>query len=431
MLTIRSLVLAKVETTSGVDASPVQATDAILVEAPDYQCDPTVLERKFVRPDLSPLPFLIGRKLAKLALTTELRGNSVSGSAIGATPPMVSRLFQGCGYAMSTINVGATNLAYSGPYGDASNSTAANAATVAITGVGGTGNPAALPTFTAPVLYNIICTTGGASGTAQVTVRNNNTTQDDQHLSAPITVTSGTAFVLGATGGYLKMTFAGNLVVGDAWRVLVTPGGMVANPISTGQSSLTLYAYFDGILAKLTYCMGTFKITADAGQYAKITFDFIGQYNAVIDSALPTSPVYEKTLPAVVQLSNFTWGDNNTLVAAQWTYDQANQVVPRPDVNGSDGYSGIRIASRNPGGGFNPEAVLEATDPSWSTFAAAKQKTFFAQLGTVLGNMVTIFGPNAQVSAQKFADRDGIRVYDKTIKFARYMGNDEIEFRWL
>ena len=38
---------------------------------------PNVLERNFVRKDLSPMPFIIGRKVASMEFETELRGNGL------------------------------------------------------------------------------------------------------------------------------------------------------------------------------------------------------------------------------------------------------------------------------------------------------------------------------------------------------------------
>ena len=50
-----------------------------------FTVKPNVLERNFVRNDLSPMPFIIGRKIASMEFETELRGNGLQNS--GLSPP--------------------------------------------------------------------------------------------------------------------------------------------------------------------------------------------------------------------------------------------------------------------------------------------------------------------------------------------------------
>jgi len=276
--------------------------------------------------------------------------------------------------------------------------------------------------------------TGGASGTASFAVQSTNPALDTSDTSsAPTVVTSGTtALPLGTSGASVTPTFSGTLVAGSQYYALVVPKCVVLSPISTGFQSITLYLYFDGLLHKMTGAVGTFKISADAGAYPKITFDFIGQYIAPTDTALPTNAVFETTLPPIVQTSGFTWNGNNSLVAAQWTIDMANKVVQRPDINGTDGFLGSTITNRDPSGGFNPEATTVSTNTTdvnaFDDFATSKQKTFVVQAGNTPGNIVGVYAPRAQVSALKYADREGIRVYDQTVKFRRNQGNDEVQF---
>ena len=60
-----------------------------------------MLERDFTRNDLSPLPFIIGRKIASVEFETELRGNGLQNSGLTANAPVIARLFQACGYALT------------------------------------------------------------------------------------------------------------------------------------------------------------------------------------------------------------------------------------------------------------------------------------------------------------------------------------------
>src|SRR6266487_2642706 len=97
----RTLVLAKVESTPGTDAAPTPAADAILVASPSYETDLQILQRDFVRADLSPIGIQVGRKLAHMKFGVELRGNGLQQD--GATDPKIGRLLQGCGFSRTGI----------------------------------------------------------------------------------------------------------------------------------------------------------------------------------------------------------------------------------------------------------------------------------------------------------------------------------------
>ena len=144
---------------------------------------------------------------------------------------------------------------------------------------------------------------------------------------------------------------------------------------------------------------------------------------------MPTG-VYPDTLPPQVELANLTWGSNVNLTTETFTIDGSVNVVQRPDVNSAYGYAGSRISSRAPEGGFNPEAVLEASEPFWQAYTKATAKMFTARVGTAVGNQMAIFGPRVQTSEISFGDRDGIMTYEKSIGFKRWQGDDELIFHF-
>lgn len=418
MMNRKSLVLAKGEGTPGVDAAPTQALDALLVMNPQYSADPKLLQREFVTPFLSPNPALVGRKLAKLKFEVEVRGNGKQNSGVLTDAPMLTRLMNACGYSLAAM---------------------ATAAAMIFPAVADYDNPAssplvawadgaALPTVTVPVLYTIAVTTGGASGTAQVRVTSNNTTEDNPSAT-PVVLTSGSPLSLGTKGSSVTPAWTGNLTVGQKWRVLVCPKGVMAQPNSASSQTITLYHYTDGLLWKITNAQGTMSMKAPAGDLATLTFEFTGQYNAPVDMALPTSPVYETTLPSQVELATLTYGSNNGLVVSEFDFDAGIKISPRSDVNSTDGYNGVRITDRETAGSFKPEAELEANASFWSDFAAGKTRTFFAKVGTVPGNIVGLYGPSVQSQGINPGDKDGILEYDIKLSYTRGpVGDDEVYF---
>lgn len=643
LLTRKALLLAKVETTPGTDALPVASLDAIEVVDPEFSLDPNVLERNVVAPDLSPFAHVIGRKLANITFTTDLKSNGTAQSGnVTANEPKLARLFRGCGYelngrpdratsfttafatnddltmpatmggdhgmvtgdgtvqvyanggtlptgltagtdyfvirksgtafALATTRANAlagTEVTLTGdavgavqvdiltmfkPNDDPSNdgtgvvarinrakgvaasqtltfaanplntetvivgaktytfqtsltdvdgnvligasasdsldnlvaainlgvgagtlyaaATTAHPDSTAVQGAGDTmvatalatgtnGNALASTTtvtgatwgaatyaggadpsdnaFTSPVLYTVEVTTGGAPGVAQLLISSNNAAEDDTTSNTPFVAATKAPFELaGATGSGLSVILDYNeedgtapttLVLGDKWRFMVHPDGVVATPISENFQCLTLYMYEDGLLYRTLANQGTFTVDATAGNFGTVEFTFTGQFTPVTDVALPTDEVFEKTVPQQVELSLLTWGSNVTLKAEQWTFDQANNVVPRPDVNQTDGFSGVRISDRTPAGGFNPEATLVASEDFWGDHSDGAQKVFTARAGTISGNQVGVYAPRVQFSEVGFGDRDGIRSFENSLLFKRLTGNDEAE--WL
>lgn len=526
LLTRRALLLAKREVVAGVDAVPTAALDSILVSDPEFSVDPNVLEREFVSQDLSPFEHIIGRKLASISFTTELKSNGLAQQGdVVVNQPKLARLMQGCGYTLSerqSVHTGFTtdfatnndltliassvgpNTIPNGDHGmktgdgpvevflnggtlptgltaatdyfiirksnfvfalasSFANALAGTEVVLSVADAAGAVQVGGLPTtelipdqgndttvaaaiaayvgyeegaftanaFTEPVLYTLEVTLGGASATAEITITANNDAQDDTTPpQAATVVTTAVQFeIAGVTGSDLwaRFDFTGLLTLGDKWHILVSPPGMMAQPVSTNFDCLTLYFYEDGLRYRTLASQGTFTVDATAGNFGTVEFTFTGQYTAVIDEALPNG-VFETTLPQQIELSILTWGQNFILVVEQWTFDQANNVVPRPDVNKTDGFNGVRIADRTPAGGFNPEATLVADEDFWGDFAAATAKAFFSRAGTAVGNQIIVFGPKVQTSEIAFGDRDGIRAFDHTMLFKRFQGNDEIQW---
>ena len=100
LLTRKAVLQGAMETSYNSPAS-VGASDGFLISNPAFTIKPNVLERNFVRNDLSPMPFIIGRKLASMEFETELRGNGLQNSGLAAQAAMITRLFRASGYAMS------------------------------------------------------------------------------------------------------------------------------------------------------------------------------------------------------------------------------------------------------------------------------------------------------------------------------------------
>lgn len=524
LLSRRGTVQIGIESVYGTPAA-LTNNDGILVSEPEYEIDPSVLERDFVREDLSPLPVIIGRKLSRMTFSTEIRGNGKQHSGLLADAPLISRLFRACGYQLiacpdpqvigvfeigdhanqvtwevssgaratgtltvsdvpdpnDTVTIGSTvytfvavptlpydvdiggdaaisaqNLRHAingtgtpgthygvgtQPHPDVVASGASGSVVVTANAYGTSGNAIAttaagadlswaganlstganVATVTDVMAYYLEVTTGGASGAAQIAVTNGENDPDDDTAAA--TVTTASPFTVGSKGLTITPTFTGNLALGQRWVLWLTPTGLLLKPVSNNFESITIGMNKDGVYHSMPGSFGTFDIAAEAGNYATINWEFTGIYVAAVDQALP-SPNYERTLPHQVELARLHM-DEDYIIVANFTYDQANTITVRPDVSSPEGYIGTRITSRDPEGGIDPEAELVADHDFWSKMATAKRMPFCMRIGVETGNTVWFFAPVCQYTGLSYTDRDDILTYDAGLKFSRYNGNDE------
>jgi hypothetical protein len=408
LLTRKAVVRAAVESQYGV-AATLGNGDGVLISKPQYNVKPNVLERDFVRNDLSPMAHIIGRKLASMEFETELRGNGRSNSGLLADLPIIGRLLRACGYA-ATAHAASSML---GPF-VVSNDPVGVSWSSSVAGA----------TNTDFVSYFVKVTTGGPSGVAQVTISSDTNGEG----SAPAAITSATPITLGAQGATITPTWTGNLVQGQEWVVWLLPPGTTLQPVSENFESLTLEMHRDGVKHLMPGCFGTFEITAQAGNFANIKWNFTGAFNTPTDDANPT-PTFETAIPSQIELARLHL-DSFQPVVEKFTFNQHNDIQIRPDVSSTDGYIGARIVGRKPEGGIDPEADLVANYDFWGKFAAASRIPFQMRAGSAAGNTVWMLAPSTQYSGMTYTDRQGILAYDAGLKFSRVNGNDEFFFHF-
>ena len=517
LLTRRSLLLAKVETTYNEDSNPTAANDALLVSEPAYTIDPNVLERDYVRASLSPTPVRIGRKLAGMTFTVELRSNGDTDSGQDADRAKLGVLLRGCAFrevlarGTETIgavkNIGNPSQAVSWASSRANNSKELREYRIGVVAGGASGTATArvyeatgrdttvlkhskfsattdsaagtlawsnlntdaprltaagtwttgdkinldIGGFTAEVTVGSTSTATGvassivaAIGTSGNEVLHDNIsaanaagvvtiTMESGTRVAAVTLTSGNNVDLGNSNARVAPTWTGSLagrsategdVLGDQWKLFVFPRGFRYEPRSEDFESLTLYAYFDGILHKLTGAFGTFTINAEAGAFGTVDFEFTGQYIKPEDQPVPSGAIYESTPPPILQKAQFSV-DGVSLVANSMTYTQGNEIAPRPDLNSADGYNGVRVTGRTPEGGIDPETTLVASFDFWDRLAEAAQFPVIMRAGEEDGNMVWFGAPEAGYTGLTYADREGIRTYDAGLRFTATTEDDE------
>lgn len=205
------------------------------------------------------------------------------------------------------------------------------------------------------------------------------------------------------------------------------PDGKQYDPITDNMKTLTLHLYFEGLLHKVTGAMGSFTLTAEAGNFATLNFTFTGNYVEPLAGTFPAAAVIEDVVPPIVESAAFTFGGSSAYVIQSFSFDMANTIVPRQDANSPSGFNGVRITGRNPTGGFNPE--VETSHDFWARMSASTLSTLSARIGpSTEGRNLQISAPKVQIAGIAYADRDGLRTYDLSAAFRRSSGNDEIRF---
>ena len=408
LLTRRAVVQVAMETTYNTAVAMTDA-DGVLVSEPMYTADPSILERDFTRDTLSQLSHVVGRLLSKMEFSTELRGSGSQNSGLVADAPLIARLFRACGYTLTAHNAPHASVVFQ--EGDHLNPVAWARAFTAVA-----NKPVA-----DVIQYTVLVTTPGASGTAKVTILSDVTGQGTDEQS----ITTATELTLGDKGLKLTPTFTGDLVEGQLWNVWLLPKGLALSPTSSNEESITLEMNKDGVLHKMPGTFGTFEIDATAGEYATVKWTFMGTYAAPVDQVLAT-PNYEKTLPAQVERARL-FIDGKAHIVEKFTFNQANDVQIRPDVNGEQGYIGTRIVGRKPEGGIDPEATLVADYDFWGKLRNAHRMPFQMRVGTKAGNTVWLLAPSVQYTSTTYSDRQGLLTYDAGLKFAGYAGDDEVQ----
>lgn len=197
-------------------------------------------------------------------------------------------------------------------------------------------------------------------------------------------------------------------------------------PITTGDTTVTLYGYLDGLLFKMSAAKGTvsFDFTSKAIPVAK--FKFIGEYVAATDTAFPTGMVisgFQKPLTVGrVNTPTFTM-HGLAAVVQSLTFDVANNVTYRDLIGASGAYS----SDRKPSGSVTMELPTVAA-ANWGEIARLGTEAALQLVhGTVAGNIIQVDMPKTQItSAPTISNDNEIAMLQLGFSINPNAGNDEL-----
>ena len=374
----RKTILAKMESSYGVDPSPTGAANAVLVRnAVITPHKGTYVDRGIVQSYLGHQPQLLVMQEVTLAFEIEVAGSGTAGVV-----PAWGVIMRACGFSELALAAAATGTAQAG---------AASAITLAAAG---------------------------------------SSVSDEAYRGMTITTTGGT----GSGQSRVISTYNGTSKLAAVSQPWLTPPDVTTNysigaqvaylPISSGMESLTLYFNMDGKQHKIQGCRGTFDIEMSPKAIPIFKVTMTGLFATPTDTALPAVTLTGWKLPVYVGNAN-TSGFNlhgYTAIMNTLTVTLGNNVVHRSLVGTED----IQLSDRVPVGKVGIEDPTVAAKDYFAAVTAATLDAMNITHGTAAGNIVRLHTPQTQLTNPNFADKDGGVGLDLDTRFVPNLGNDEL-----
>jgi hypothetical protein len=195
-------------------------------------------------------------------------------------------------------------------------------------------------------------------------------------------------------------------------------------PVSTGDPSLTIGHYQDGIRHLVAGARGTFSFGGAVGEIPILNFSFLGVEDVTADVAI-ISPTYQTSVPRALKGLTFTL-HGVTVVGSSFSIDIGNTITPRVDFTKASGHASVFIGDRVPVCNFVVEKPLVASKDWYGIWDANTESTISMVIGTVAGNIMTITSPKFQITGITEQDDGGIAKLSIDGKLNLSTGDDEL-----
>ena len=358
--TRNAVLLAKIEVTEGEDAAPSASTDAILVENPQANFNPNLIETDEVTSSLDGAGPIVGGMSAELSFDVLVKGSGTAGVV-----PEFGDLIKACGWA-ETITASAVPAA-----------------------------PEA-------------CAAGGTTTTAVLGASASSSDQVYRGMPVEFTETpTGSAFISDYAGSTktatLTDTLSGSTGVSTNYQI---PANVLYAPASASIPSVTIYLYLDGVLTKLVGCRGSFNMSLTSGGIGRLSFTFQGMFLSKEDAAVPAA-AYDATRPPPFK-GGAMLVDRKAAALESLNFDLGNEQTFPDNPNATEGFDPSIITRRNITGSINPLETLIATRDIMADFRSGTQRIVHARYGVTAGNRVGVTVPAALYTGQTPGDRSGL-----------------------
>lgn len=208
-------------------------------------------------------------------------------------------------------------------------------------------------------------------------------------------------------------------------ETVVASTSVTYNPVSASIGSVTIYAYLDGILCKITGAKGDVSIEAAAKKLPHFKFRFVGKYVAVSDAAIPGSSdfsAFQQPKAAIPANTGTTTIDGYAARVASVSMQMSNEISHALWMNAETN----DIVDRKPRGTIVTEEVTVATKDYWTLVRNATLMALAWNHGTVAGNRLALTAPKLQLATVQRTTFENANALQFGVTYNPSVGNDEI-----
>lgn len=200
----------------------------------------------------------------------------------------------------------------------------------------------------------------------------------------------------------------GRLLMACGFAEAISAGVSVTyTPVSSGITSVTMDFNADGTKHLFTGCRGTASMSLKVGEIPKLSFEFMGIFNAPTASAALT-PTFDNQAPPVIANSA------NTTGVSAFSYSSCleefslafNNNNPFRQLMGCS--QQVLVTDRLPSGDITIEAPALGSKDYFSAVSAQTQGAITWQHGQTAGNIITFNAPTCSLGTPSYGDSDGV-----------------------
>lgn len=195
-------------------------------------------------------------------------------------------------------------------------------------------------------------------------------------------------------------------------------------PETDAPDTVTFHYNLDGIRHIMTGCRGNMSLDINARGIPMMKFHFVGLYNTVTDTPMPTGSVYTGFMApyAVNKINTPSWSLHGVSGAMQsLSLDMGNAISYRNLI----GSEAVVLTDRKVSGQASFEMMTVAVKAWHEAVRLGTTAALALVHGTVAGHIIEIAAPKVQVINPQYADSDGIQMLNVGLDFQPDAGDDE------
>lgn len=208
-------------------------------------------------------------------------------------------------------------------------------------------------------------------------------------------------------------------------ETIVASTSVTYAPVSSSLPSVTIWVNIDGVMHKITGCMGTMDLTMSVKNIPTMKFSFTGIFNGPSDIAGPTVDFSSFQTPKVVNTANTTSFSlfSYTGKLESMSLGMNCDIQYRTLVN----YEAVNLIDRKPSGTFVIEAPTITQKDYFSIAKVGTLGTMSIVHGAGAGNICTVSAPTVSLQNPAYQESQGVMMLQIPFTANPNVGNDELQ----